>query len=174
MKKLLTLTLALGCLPLVACETAEETLGLTKSVPDEFSVVKRAPLQLPPDYSLRPPRPGAARPQEQEPVKRAKEVVFGGANATQKNSGPSNPEELFLLQAGTNTADPAIRAKVDEESANVIEENKPVGEKLFDFVSGNDEPPGSIVDAQKEQERIQKNVEEGKPINEGDVPTIDE
>ncbi|MGY8960888.1 MAG: DUF3035 domain-containing protein, partial [Alphaproteobacteria bacterium] len=38
-------------------------LGYEKAAPDEFSVVKRAPLALPPDYGLRPPRVGAQRPQ---------------------------------------------------------------------------------------------------------------
>lgn len=33
-----------------------------KRAPDEFAVVKRAPLIVPPDYDLRPPDPGAPRP----------------------------------------------------------------------------------------------------------------
>ena len=35
--------------------TVQEKLGLGKRAPDEFQVVRRAPLILPPDYSLRPP-----------------------------------------------------------------------------------------------------------------------
>jgi len=34
-------------------------LGFEKSAPDEFAVVKRAPLTLPPEYGLRPPSLGA-------------------------------------------------------------------------------------------------------------------
>ena len=42
------------------------TFGLTRDVrPDEFTVVTRAPLSMPPDFTLRPPQPGAARPVEQ-------------------------------------------------------------------------------------------------------------
>ena len=33
-----------------------------KRSPDEFAVVRRAPLILPPDYGLRPPRPGETGP----------------------------------------------------------------------------------------------------------------
>ena len=47
-------------LALSGCSDAKEQLGLTRSAPDEFAVVKRAPLAMPPDYTLRPPRPGAA------------------------------------------------------------------------------------------------------------------
>lgn len=35
---------------------------MSKRSPDEFAVVKRAPLILPPEYDLRPPDPGAPRP----------------------------------------------------------------------------------------------------------------
>ena len=32
--------------------------------PDEFAVGRQAPLVIPPDFALAPPRPGAPRPQE--------------------------------------------------------------------------------------------------------------
>ena len=53
-------------LPLVlsACQDAKRALGYEKMPPDEFQVVQRAPLSMPPDFSLRPPQPGATRPQE--------------------------------------------------------------------------------------------------------------
>jgi len=35
---------------------------MSKRAPDEFAVVRRAPLIVPPDYDLRPPDPGAPRP----------------------------------------------------------------------------------------------------------------
>ncbi len=40
---------------LSACSGVKKQLGLTKQSPDEFKVVARAPLSLPPDFSLRPP-----------------------------------------------------------------------------------------------------------------------
>ena len=45
------------------CESTRETFGLNKTAPDEFQVVSRAPLSLPPDFTLRVPDPGAPRPQ---------------------------------------------------------------------------------------------------------------
>ena len=50
------LTLA-GCAP----GTVQDALGMGKRSPDEFAVVSRAPLILPPDYGLRPPAPGQSR-----------------------------------------------------------------------------------------------------------------
>ena len=57
----------LGALLLGGCggEDVSRTFGLQRDAPDEFQVTTRAPLSMPPDFSLRAPRPGAARPQEQ-------------------------------------------------------------------------------------------------------------
>jgi len=49
---------------LAGCQQTRQALGLEKTAPDEFQVVARAPLSLPPDYNLLPPQPGVARPQE--------------------------------------------------------------------------------------------------------------
>ena len=51
-------------LGLSACDTLKEQAGLTKKAPDEFTIITKAPLVMPPDFSLRPPRPGAKGPQE--------------------------------------------------------------------------------------------------------------
>ena len=65
----------LGALALLtACEETKRALGQTKESPDEFTVYQRAPLSLPPNYGLRPPSPGAARPQTVNPRDRAKKL----------------------------------------------------------------------------------------------------
>jgi hypothetical protein len=53
-----------GLLQLGGCArgTVQDALGMSKRAPDEFAVVRRAPLIVPPDYDLRPPDPGAPRP----------------------------------------------------------------------------------------------------------------
>src|ERR1700684_2507570 len=51
------------------------TFGLTRDAPDEYTVTTRAPLSMPPDYNLRPPRPGAVRPQEQSERQQAQEAL---------------------------------------------------------------------------------------------------
>lgn len=57
-KTLLSLTLIAALAPvLAACG-----LGYSKSPPNEFNVVRRAPLILPPDFELRPPSNNEAAP----------------------------------------------------------------------------------------------------------------
>jgi hypothetical protein len=46
------------CITAAACGGLQNDLGLSKKAPDEFSVVRNAPLSLPPNFSLRPPRVG--------------------------------------------------------------------------------------------------------------------
>ena len=50
MKKLLLPSICSVVLLLGACSGVKEELGLTRNSPDEFTVVKRAPLTLPPEW----------------------------------------------------------------------------------------------------------------------------
>jgi len=58
------------------CGDARKAFGLSRNAPDEFQVYKRQPLSMPPDFSLRPPVPGAPRPQSEETKERAAEVLL--------------------------------------------------------------------------------------------------
>lgn len=171
--KILFSLLVLSLFPLAACSGTKEKLGLVKKPPDEFAVVKRAPLAMPPNYGLRPPNPGAPRPQEQATNEQAKEAVFGSETPAMA-ANPSDPESMLLQEAGGGSADPNIRQKVDVETANMKDENKPVVKKLLGFAGGKDEPPATVVDPKKESERLRKNSEEGKPVTEGETPSVKE
>ena len=58
---------------LAACgQKTREAIGLDRPPPDEFAVLTRAPLAIPPGFGLRPPQPGMPRPQEREARDRAR------------------------------------------------------------------------------------------------------
>ncbi len=156
-----------------ACEKAKDELGLNKQVPDEFKVVKRAPLSLPPDYSLRPPRPGAARPQEASTAEAAAQTVFGQDNSDQPAIATTG-EAALLNRAGGQNANPDIRRVVDSETEELFDRNKPVAEKLFGWGGDKDEASASVVNAKAEAQRLEGNAEDGKPVTEGDTPSIEE
>lgn len=158
---------------LSACSSAKDKLGLNKQVPDEFMVVKNAPLSMPPDYSLMPPRPGAPRPQDVATSEAARTVVFGEEAPTQpQQPTTSNAESLLLQQAGTNEANTNIRRIVDAESAEIKRENQTVIEKLTG--SGGDGPGATVVNAKEEAQRLKKNSVEGKPVTAGETPSIEQ
>ena len=77
-----------GSLPLIALalgvglggcggETVGEALGYGQKGPDEMTVIRRPPLIVPPDYNLRPPRPGAPRAEANAASKAARETLLG-------------------------------------------------------------------------------------------------
>ena len=74
--------LAVAAVGTAGCSAAGKALGVNKVTPDEFRVVARAPLVVPPDYSLRPPAPGEPRPQELQPESQARAAMLGQAAAT--------------------------------------------------------------------------------------------
>lgn len=71
---------ALTAVVLSGCGGIKEDLGLAKKAPDEFAVVKRPPLDMPPDFALRPPRPGERGPQSAEMRDQARESLIGSAS----------------------------------------------------------------------------------------------
>lgn len=159
-------------LGLAACGGAKEQLGLVREAPDEFSVVKRAPLELPPDYYLRPPVPGAQRPQEQAPEVQAQETVFG-AGIVQDTQDPrqvSTGEAILLDQTGAANVQPNIRQIVDSEAETFSEREKPVAKRLLN-IGRDPKPEASVVDPKAEADRIKQNIESEKPITEGETPT---
>src|SRR5215472_2626129 len=84
-RALLTFTFlcSAGALLLPGCTDLKRSIGLEKTSPDEFAVESRAPLEMPPDFDLRPPQPGASRPQEKSSNKLARQVI--------EDAGPGEP-----------------------------------------------------------------------------------
>src|ERR1700733_85044 len=95
-------------------DTLSRTFGLTRDAPDEFTVTTRAPLSMPPDYSLRPPRPGAPRPQEQSERQQAEEALAPQTALNPPASGESAGQEALIQEAGP-PAPSNIRTEVDQD-----------------------------------------------------------
>lgn len=173
MKKLLMLTACTASMALMACEKTKEQFDFTKKAPDEFSVVKRAPLEMPPDYSIQAPRPGAPRPQEATTNLMARQAILGN-DATQsiaRQTGVSEGEAVLLQKTGAANASSAIRAKVDAETAELIKDETPGIDTLKRMVGQNPaERATELVDPVAEVNRIKANKAAGKPITDGKTP----
>jgi hypothetical protein len=178
------LALALLGLGLGGCESTKEMLGLTKRSPDEFQVVSRAPLSMPPDYSLRPPTPGAPRPQEGTVQDQAKSIVTGHADRNLQpdqippigegepsQTAESAGESAFLQSASLGGVDPNIRKLVEQETTSDEESSKSVLDDLIFWRKA--EPYGTVVDPAAEQKRLQENQALGQPVDTGNTPIIE-
>jgi len=82
--------------------------------PNEFAVTRSAPLVVPPDFALVPPRPGVPRPQEVDSQGQAMQALFGGP-ATDSPVGTA-----VLNQAGDNNVDPAARSTAGDPGTTVV------------------------------------------------------
>jgi hypothetical protein len=144
------------------------TFGLTRDAPDEYTVTTRAPLSMPPDYNLRPPRPGQARPQEQSEREQAAEALVPQL-ALGTPQGSVSPGQAALLDETGPAAPAGIRAQVDRESN---QEN--ADESFIDKVLYWRKPNAQHVqvDAAKESQRLREDAALGQPPDVGNTPII--
>ena len=188
----IVLILSACAIGLTACSHAKEDLGLVKKSPDEFAVVKHAPLAMPPDYGLQPPKPGQARPQEQSTDQQAAQTVFGSSDAqasdanvaiddkktTKKITKYVPPkaggagEQALLKAAGATNPDPNIRAEVDAETIKIAKDSVPVAKKILGLVGDPNQAPTSVVNPKAEAARLKKDQDSGAPITAGETPTV--
>ncbi|MBI3710862.1 MAG: DUF3035 domain-containing protein [Proteobacteria bacterium] len=171
---IVALLLCIG-LGLSACGETRKALGLDKAPPDEFKIVARAPLSLPPDYGLRPPQPGAARPQEASVPQAVRQAVVGSGGARRPAPGAavegvSPGEGALLARVGVNQAEPDIRQTVDREATALAQADETFLDRLIFW--RKPEEPGTVVDAGKETQRLRENAALGKSASDGDTPSI--
>ena len=172
---------------LSACSGAKEKLGLVKDAPDEFAVIRRAPLVVPPELARLPvPQPGAPRPQEKSAQELAAEAVFGEnvpqsveddiaennlfADVPRDNvnsaSQPTAAESALIEAAGAQSASSDIRQVVNEENEDTAYEEQAVIDKIFDRKI---EAEGSVLNPTEEAARIRQQVPEARVIVPGEM-----
>ncbi|MDB5678709.1 DUF3035 domain-containing protein [Sphingomonas bacterium] len=89
--------------------------GYDRARPDEYAVARSQPLVVPPDFSLRPPQPGVARPQDNNPSAQALDALFGGA------APRSQAERSTLDQAGGDSASPGVRSDAGDPDTKIVD-----------------------------------------------------
>ena len=145
---------------LTGCSDFRQAIGTEKSSPDEFEVVVRPPLSLPPDFTLRPNADNinqlAAAPRAVETAKLLLERDIASVEGY---------DALF----GLDQIDPNIRAVVDEETAGIRFERRLPIQVLF----GDLPDVGPILDQMAEDRRLRTNKLQERALNEGATPAVD-
>ena len=177
---------------LAACNGGEmrDTLGLNRDAPDEFTVLSRPPLSVPPEFSLRPPGEGSS-PNEVTADEKARSLITGkeaksapDINTLQvpstataavpviANDTPTPAASTFLKRAGADAAKDDIRTQLGNDLRAPVDDSK--AKTLYDKLTGGGAKADPVVDPKKEAERLRENKDAGKPVTEGDVPVQDE
>ena len=128
----LSVLAAVAATTLAGCQSASKALGMSKVVPDEFRVVTKAPLVVPPDYALRPPAPGEPRPQDLQPESAARQALIGESAGAARSDG----ERLLVAKAGVEKADPLIRFVVDDENGDLAHKDESFASKVMFWKKG--------------------------------------
>ena len=143
-------------LVLCGCDTLRSAAGMGKMAPDEFAVLTKAPLVVPPDYNLKPPRPGAAPTNQVKPTDAAQVALYRNDPATVASNIPGNSsqgEKLLLAYAGIANADPEIRQHLASDRKNMLGADDSFTDEIL-FWKGPKTDPGKAVDADAEARRI--------------------
>jgi hypothetical protein len=153
-----------GC----ADSSLSRTFGLTRDTPDEFTVVTRAPLSMPPDYTLRPPQPGTLRPQDVSDRALAESALVPEAALGSAPTGVS-PGQAALVRDAGGGAPADIRQRVDQEARLASSDDSFVDKLLY---WRKPETQKVVVDAPKETQRLQQDSALGQPPVTGATPII--
>jgi hypothetical protein len=112
-----------------------------RDAPDEFAIGRSAPLVVPPDYNLAPPRPGAPRPMEQDSQTRAIEALFGpGVRLPPKSAS----EEMLLKGAGADRVEAGARSTAGDPETSVVNKGTLL-KTIIDAEPGNSDPATASV-----------------------------
>ncbi len=107
-KIILAASMAATTLALAACGTGRDR-------PDEFLVSRSAPLVIPPDFSLTPPRPGEPTARGADSSTQALQTLFGGP------APRSAAESALVNQADSDSARPGIRSTVGDPDTQAVD-----------------------------------------------------
>lgn len=122
--------LALG---LSACASSNN--GARAGVPDEFRVVKKAPLSVPPEYSLRPPEQGTVRPPEVSLASQDRVIAFG----TDIGVDASDIERMLIARAGAIAVSPIIRQTIDYDESGLLRKGRAISDAVTGYTGSADE-----------------------------------
>ncbi|GGE16511.1 hypothetical protein GCM10011529_23670 [Polymorphobacter glacialis] len=118
-----------AAMALAACGKTSMT---DRKGPDELAIGRSAPLVVPQDFALTPPKPGAPRAIGQDSQSSAMEALFGPGVKVP----PKSPAEQQLLdKAGAGANDPSIRSNAGDTKTPTVNKGAFVRE-LMDAPAG--------------------------------------
>ena len=148
-RKIIVGTVALAAVLATGCSTASKTLGLSRNAPNEFNILTKPPLVVPPEYNLRPPRAGEINVEEKYATVAARKALIGDIDPAK----PSRGEAVIIAKAGGGKADPAVRAIIDGQNS-IERKNRGFADRVLFWKDGKAiAPDGTPLDPDQEARR---------------------
>ncbi len=113
------------------CASASKALGMTKTTPNEFNILTKPPLVVPPEYNLRPPRAGELNVEEKFATVAARKALLGEIDPAKPSSG----EAVLIAKAGGGKADPAVRVIIDGQNS-IVRKNRGFADRVLFWRNG--------------------------------------
>ena len=140
-----------GALVLSGCSSVGKRLGLTKEAPNEFNILTKAPLVVPPEYNLRPPAVDASNAQENYTSKAARDAILGDVDPAE----PSQGEIILMTQANVGRSNQEIRLEIDGQNS-VERKTSSFSDRVLFWNNGSYRPRGNApLDPETEAKRLE-------------------
>jgi len=152
-------------LALGGCSDFRKAIGKEKSSPDEFEVVVRPPLSLPPSFTASSAELLAAADAANIESSTDAQSVAAASLGSEVGSSEGGYEALFDFASVPDN----IRETVDEETYGIQFERRLPIQVLF----GGLPDIGPVLDQFAEDQRLRKNLREGMFPTDGGTPAID-
>jgi hypothetical protein len=147
---------------LAGCSGFKESIGATKQMPDETAIETRAPLVVPASFDLKPPQPGAPRPQDSDTAAAAQRVLGGSPKMAPASEG----ERALLAVSGAEKADPTIRKELGQE-VREARKRKSYADTVL-FWRGKKGDTGTPINPGEEAQRVSSS-----PVPDQPAPVIE-
>lgn len=152
MRQLITLTaLIAASASMTACASAGKRLGLTTTAPNEFNILTKAPLVVPPEYNLLPPRLGESSSENNYTQAAARKALIGDIDPTE----PSRGEIVLMTKAGVGRANQEVRLEIDGQNSVERKTDSFADRVLFWNNSTTQLSNGTPLDAELEAKRLE-------------------
>ena len=156
---------------LCSCASSDNLIKLSEVPPDEFAVIRKDPLEIPPNFNLRPP--GKLEKNSSDSSKKAKEVFTDLIGNKKKNNTSDldlTPGDSILLEkTGFTEKNSSIREVLTSENSQELL-NKGRIEKLVESLVGKRNE--NILNPSEERKRNQEQVATGENFLKSQKPVI--
>lgn len=142
------------------CGSFSKAVGADKSAPDEFRVLTKPPLVIPPEYALRPPKPGDPRAGLADPSAQAQAALFGRDLGRASSSG----ERALVAAAGAQAVDENIRETVDLESSDLLRKGQGFSDRVLQYSAEGDPLAPAEEQARLAEEEATRKVTGGGSV----------